>query len=67
MQKIVDLIMKIYKMTIIDSLLKDKYGKTRFFEETFLFININTIIVLKMFFFIFNNINIDFKKVEIFT
>ena len=40
--------------------IKDKLGRIRFFQETFLFANISTEVVLAMLFFTFSNANVRF-------
>ena len=43
----------------------DQANKIRFFEEIFLIANVSPDVVFGMFFFILNNINIDFLKREL--
>lgn len=49
-------------MVITSFQIKDKFKKANFFPKTFLIANISIKVVLKIFFFIFNNANIFFAN-----
>ena len=52
--------LNIYEMVIAAFLITDKAKQVKFFEKTFLVINISPEIVLGMLFLTLSNINIDF-------
>lgn len=59
-QKINSLPLVTYEMVLVDFLVQDKFEKVSFFEKTFLLVDISIEVVLKMPFFTFLNINIQF-------
>ena len=52
-------------MVIADFQIKDKVGRPRFFQETFLVANTKFEIILKIFFLKINNVNMSFNKVTL--
>lgn len=57
-QKIDSFALKTFRMILTSFEVEDKLGWARFFQETFLFTNINLEMVLSIFFFTFSNRNI---------
>ena len=60
-QKIDGTILKTYRMIVFTIFVSNKDSKERFFEKSFLLIDINPDVVLGMPFFIISNANIDFQ------
>ena len=61
-QKIDGIIFETYKMVIAAFSMTDQANRIRFFEKTFLMVNINLDVVLKIPFLTLNDANIDFSK-----
>lgn len=51
-----------YKLVITLFEVDDKDGNSRFFEKTFLLINISIDIIFVMFFFTLSNVKVDFNN-----
>lgn len=52
-------------MVIVTFKIKDKKEKSDFFEKTFPFANLRINVILKMLFFIWGNIDVNFLKLVI--
>ena len=61
-QKIDGSTLKTFEIVLASFQVKDKLGRTRFFQETFLLADINTEIVLGMPFLILSNTNVQFVE-----
>lgn len=59
-EKIDGTTLKTYKMIISTFSISNKNNKVKFFEKSFLLVDVKPDIVLGMFFLIIGNINIDF-------
>ena len=57
--------LKIFGMVLASFQVKDKLGRTRFFQETFLLADISTEVVLDMFFLTLSNANVQFIEKEL--
>ena len=64
-QKIVDIVLDIYKIVVAYFLVTDKVNQVRFFEKIFLVVNISLEVVFEMFFFTLSNIDVDFLDWEL--
>lgn len=64
-QKIDGIILDIYKMIVVTFLIINQANRVRFFIETFLVVNVSLKIVIRMFFLILNNTNINFLEQEL--
>ena len=60
-QKIDGITLETYRIIVFTFFILDKDNKERFFEKSFLLADAKPDIVLKMFFLIMNNTNIDFQ------
>lgn len=63
-QKIDDLPLKIYRMTLAKFLIQKNLEKVWFFEETFLLTDTSMEVILEMHFSSFSNVNIKFAEQE---
>lgn len=61
-QKINNLALNAYKITIVEFLIENKFEKGSFFEEIFLLVDINIEVILKISFLSFTNANIKFVE-----
>ena len=57
--------METYEIIVSTFFILDKNNKKRFFKKSFLSANIKLNIVLKIFFLIINNVNIDFQAQDL--
>ena len=64
-QKIDGSLLKTYEMVIAAFQVRDKLGKARFFQETFLLADTSMEVVLEMLFLIFSNADIQFAEKEL--
>ena len=64
-QKIDRSIFQMFGMVLADFQVKDKLGKARFFQETFLLADICAKVVLGMLFLILSNVNVQFVEKEL--
>lgn len=61
-QKINDFTLDRFKIVLANFQIKDKLGRTRYFQEMFLLASTGIEVVLEMFFLNFNNTNVSFLK-----
>ena len=64
-QKINNITLKTYKIIVSIFFILDKDDRIRFFIKSFLLVNIKLDIVFGMLFLTMNNINIDFKALDL--
>ena len=64
-QKINNFTLKIFGMVLANFQIEDKYGRARFFQETFLLVDISVDVVLGIPFLTFNNADVQFVEKEL--
>ena len=60
-KKIDDTTLETYRIVVSTFSISNKYGKERFFKESFLLTDINPDVVFGIFFLTISNVNIDFQ------
>ena len=64
-QKIDGTTLETYGMMVAVFLVIDQADRIRFFEETFLVVNVSPYMILGMLFFTLNDVDVDFPKREL--